>query len=200
VKRRGFLLPLASFGVLASVALAAAATPDRFVERSNPGAVPETLALCLAAAAAPEYYEFPLVRTKRVAGTGAAVGRATVAFARSPFGVAIAPDGSYVYDVSVSASGLPASTGGEYVVWIAPSTLDEVVQVGALDESLQIQGRATWNKFLVFITLEAEYDPASLEWRGPVVLRGMSRSGLMHTIAGHGPFQPENCAAFGFVG
>jgi len=35
-------------------------------------------------------------------------------------------------------------------------------------------------------------------WTGPVVMRGMSRSGLMHTMAGHGAFEQENCAAYGY--
>jgi hypothetical protein len=29
-------------------------------------------------------------------------------------------------------------------------------------------------------------------------MRGMSRSGMMHTMAGHGPFQQENCARYGY--
>ena len=35
-------------------------------------------------------------------------------------------------------------------------------------------------------------------WTGPIVIRGMSRSGMMHTMAGHGPFEEENCAAYGY--
>ncbi|MDE2875730.1 MAG: hypothetical protein OXU69_07275 [Gemmatimonadota bacterium] len=31
-----------------------------------------------------------------------------------------------------------------------------------------------------------------------VVIRGMSRSGMTHTMAGHGPFEEENCAAYGY--
>lgn len=200
MKQQVLPLLLVSSGILASVALAAAAAPEPFVPMSDAGADPGAVTPCLASATGAEYYDFPLVRTRRVPGTGAAVGKASVAFARSPFGVSIAPDGSYVYDVFVSASGLPAPRVGEYVVWVATAALDQVVQVGALDETLRIQGQSRWNKFLVFITLEAEYDPASSTWSGPIVLRGMSRSGLMHTIAGHGPFQQENCPATGFVG
>jgi hypothetical protein len=29
-------------------------------------------------------------------------------------------------------------------------------------------------------------------------MRGMSRSGRMHTLAGHGPFEAEPCAKYGF--
>ncbi|MGD2070011.1 MAG: hypothetical protein PVI57_15165, partial [Gemmatimonadota bacterium] len=59
-------------------------------------------------------------------------------------------------------------------------------------------GRVEWNKFLVVITLETVDDPSADAWSGPIALRGMSRSGKMHTMAGHGPFQQENCAAFGY--
>ncbi len=48
------------------------------------------------------------------------------------------------------------------------------------------------------ITLEAVDDPAAETWSGPVALRGMSRSGMMHTMVGHGAFQQENCAAYGY--
>jgi hypothetical protein len=50
----------------------------------------------------------------------------------------------------------------------------------------------------VIITLEPSADDLGERWQGPVVLRGMSRSGMMHTMAGHGPFETEPCAVYGF--
>ena len=72
--------------------------------------------------------------------------------------------------------------------------------MGALDENLRADGRVTWNKFIVVVTLEPEDDPAAEMWSGPVVFRGMSRSGMMHTMVGHGALQQENCAAYGYGG
>jgi hypothetical protein len=72
--------------------------------------------------------------------------------------------------------------------------------LGTLDENFQVAGTASWNKFLVVITLEAVDDPVAKRWSGPIAFRGMSRSGMMHTMAGHGPFEQENCAAYGYDG
>ena len=41
-------------------------------------------------------------------------------------------------------------------------------------------------------------DPGAERWSGPIVFRGMSRSGMMHTMVGHGALQKENCAAYGY--
>ena len=49
----------------------------------------------------------------------------------------------------------------------------------------------TFNKFLVFVTQE---DDAAVErWQGRILLRGISPSGRMHSMAGHGPFATEAC-------
>ena len=72
------------------------------------------------------------------------------------------------------------------------------LEVGEAERVSGFSGEVGWNKFLVVITLEPEDDPEAATWSGPIVLRGMSRSGAMHTMAGHGPFQEENCAAYGY--
>jgi len=166
-------------------------------------------ALVLAAAAAappmclrdpdpPAYYQFPMVSTRRVPGTGPATGTGSVTFAASPFGVALASDGSYLMDVRLTFDGLRMPTEGGYVVWFTTPTLDRVERAGVLNESLRFTGPMRWNKFLVVVTLEADPELARDGWTGPIVLRGMSRSGMMHTMAGHGPFEKENCASFGY--
>ena len=48
------------------------------------------------------------------------------------------------------------------------------------------------------VTLESSDDPDQTMWTGPIVFRGASRSGMMHTMVGHGPLQQENCAAYGY--
>lgn len=147
----------------------------------------------------PEYYRFPLVTTKNVPGSARASGVADVTYApASPFGVSVSPDGSYRYDVHVSVEDLRAPDRGVYTVWVTTSQIDEIRRVGTLGEDGAATGQVDWNKFLVVITLEPEDDPDAETWSGPVVLRGMSRSGMMHTMAGHGPFQQENCAAYGY--
>ncbi len=146
----------------------------------------------------PEYYQFPMVSTKRVPGTGNATGVGEVAFTQSPFGIALAEDGSYHYDFTVRFERLKPARSGAYVVWTTTPELDQVVLAGELADPVVFSGKVAWNKFLVVVTLEPAFDPDATMWTGPIVIRGMSRSGMMHTMAGHGPFEEENCAAYGY--
>jgi hypothetical protein len=154
--------------------------------------------LACEAPAGPEYYQFPLVPTRRVPGTGNATGVGEVTFPHTPWGVALTEDGSYRYDFTVRFQRLNPPRTGAYVVWLTTTTLDEIVLSGELIDPAQYSGRVAWNKFLVVVTHEPAFDPEATSWTGPVVIRGMSRSGMMHTMAGHGPFQQENCAAYGY--
>lgn len=159
----------------------------------------DVTAFCAVDPDPPVYYQLPLVTTKNVPGSARATGVADVTYAAtSPFGVSVSPDGSYAYDVHVSVEDLRAPDRGVYTVWVTTSQIDRIRRVGVLGEDGTVTGRVDWNKFLVVITLEPEDDPEAETWSGPVVLRGMSRSGMMHTMAGHGPFQQENCAAYGY--
>ena len=147
---------------------------------------------------APAYYAFPVVSTRRLPGTGLAAGLGEVTFADSPFGVTLAEDGSYVLDVWLSVERLMAPREGVYVGWLTTPDLDQVQRIGALADGGPLRGRARWNKFLLVVTLEPGDDPEAAMWTGPVVMRGMSRSGQMHTMAGHGAFEQENCAVYGY--
>lgn len=147
---------------------------------------------------APAYYAFPVVSTRRLPGTGLAAGLGEVTFADSPFGVTLAEDGSYLLDVWLSVERLMAPREGVYVGWLTTSDLDQVQRIGALADGAPLRGRARWNKFLLVVTLEPGDDPEAAMWTGPVVMRGMSRSGQMHTMAGHGAFEQENCAVYGY--
>jgi len=147
----------------------------------------------------PEYYAFLLAATGNIAGTGFARGRAEVSFpGSSPFPVALAADGSYVYEIRVTIERMKAPSRGHLVAWITTPDLGTVARMGALDERLTASGRVSWNKYLVVVSLEAEDREDAERWSGPVVFRGMSRSGAMHTMIGHGALQQENCAAYGF--
>ena len=147
----------------------------------------------------PAYYAFELFTTKNIPGTGLATGSAEVSVSgSSPFAVSLSPDGSYEYDVHVSLGRMKTPRSGQLVAWVTTASLDEIVRIGALDEHLQADGRVSWNKFLVVVTLEPEDGGKDDAWSGPVVFRGMSRSGMMHTMVGHGALQQENCAAYGY--
>ena len=151
-----------------------------------------------AGACGPEYYQFPMVSTKRVPGTGNASGVGEVAFARSPYGVALGEDGSYRYDFTVRFERMAPARDGTYVVWTTTPELDRIALAGELTDPAGFSGQVAWNKFLVVVTLEPAFDPDAAMWTGPIVIRGMSRSGMMHTMAGHGPFEEKNCAAYGY--
>lgn len=145
-----------------------------------------------------DYYAIELVPTGRVPGTRLSRGVAYSTAALSPFfGVALAPTGEYVHDLDIRVERLKASAVGAYVAWVTDTEISEVIRLGALDENFRVNGQATWNKFLVVITREPTAEPTDT-WEGPIIMRGMSRSGRMHTLAGHGPFQAEPCAKYGF--
>lgn len=152
-----------------------------------------------AAATGPsDYYAIELVPTRRVPGTGLSKGVAYQTAVQSPFfGVALAPNGEYLHDLDIQVEGLKPLDNGSYVAWVTDADVQEIVRIGALDESLRARGQVAWNKFLVVVTREPGDEPGDT-WQGPIVMRGMSRSGRMHTMAGHGPFQTEPCAKYGF--
>ncbi len=156
--------------------------------------------VCAPAGEDPEYYRIALVTTRRVPGSGRATGTAEVFYADSPFGLSIAPDGSYVQRLEIGIEGLAAlrDGAGAYAVWATTPDLDPVELLGTLDSQHRLSSEVRWNKFLVVISLEADPESLGPKWSGPIVLRGMSRSGLMHTLAGHGPFEQENCPAIGY--
>ena len=149
--------------------------------------------------AGPAYYSFDLVTTKNIPGTGLARGLAEVSVpGASPFSVALSADGSYTYDVHISLDRMRTPRQGRLVAWVTTSEVDQIKRVGALDEHLRADGSVAWNQFLVVVTLEPYDSPESTTWTGPIVFRGMSRSGMMHTMLGHGALQQENCAAYGY--
>lgn len=108
-------------------------------------------------------------------------------FARSPHGVAVAPDGRYVYDVVLGVRSQRTIEGRTLVAWATTPELDQVRRLGILGEEMSVSAQVDWNKFLVLVTAEtsAELD----RWQGPILLTGMSPSGKMHTMAGHGIFE-----------
>jgi hypothetical protein len=119
-------------------------------------------------------------------------------FQGSPFGLAVTASGLYAYDLKVSFEGLRQPQEGSYVVWLATADLTEIQAAGSLDADFTAGATVAWNKFLVVVSLESDAGNLGESWAGPIVARGMSRSGRMHTMAGHGPFQAEPCAKYGY--
>ena len=112
----------------------------------------------------------------------------------SPFGVTVDSEGHQTYDVTVRVDQLRRHATRHYVVWAATPELDQVIRLGVLGEDSQVTGPVGWNKFLAFVSEETEADVEIFS--GPILLTGLSPSGRMHTMAGHGPFEDANCADF----
>ena len=146
----------------------------------------------------PSYYKIDLVSTRRVPGSGNAAGIGSISYQATPFGIAISPDGSYMYDLDLKIEGLLPARKGKYVAWITTPDIKQIKRLGAMDDTHRISGVVDWNKFLVVISLEEEPSESKPKWKGPIVLRGLSRSGYMHTMAGHGPYESEPCAVYGY--
>ena len=130
-------------------------------------------------------------------GTAYTRGTADVTFVRSPFVVSVAADGSYSYEVHVALPELREPRRGAYVAWVTTPEVDEIRRLGILENG-RVTGQVAWNKFLVVVTLEDQPNHRAGRWTGPIAFRGMSRSGKMHTMAGHGPFEEEKCATYGY--
>ena len=161
--------------------------------RMQANAATTASSICAAARpAGPDPYLVQLVPTAHANG---ARGHVELRFAPSPFGVTVTAQGNHLYDAKLTTSGLRPD-GSTLVVWAATPSLDQVQKLGALDAQGTLSGRIAFNKFLVFVTAETS---AGVErWSGPILLRGISPSGRMHTMAGHGPFQGEPCSKWGF--
>ncbi len=164
-------------------------------------ASPGTLDVCrVIDAPSPEFYQIVLVTTGRVPGARIAKGMTEVTFSRSPFGITLTEQGDYLRDLTLSVSNLRPLATGAYVVWVTTPSLDQVERLGVLSPDGKLEGQVGWNKFLVVITLESDDGLDQARWEGPIVLRGVSKSGAMHSSLGHGPFEQENCSSVGFIG
>ncbi|HET8865226.1 MAG TPA: hypothetical protein VFM80_05970 [Gracilimonas sp.] len=160
---------------------------------------PETSPPILCVDTGSEYYTIDLVTTKNIPGTGQATGKAVMKFTPNPFGISIAKDGSFRHQLDIQINRANKPKDGTFVAWVTTPSLDKVKLIGALDKDLKVSGTVDWNKYIVVITLEEEVpDKNAHMWSGPIAFRGLSRSGLMHTMAGHGPFTQEPCAKYGY--
>ncbi|MGH7541462.1 MAG: hypothetical protein ACRELC_10725, partial [Gemmatimonadota bacterium] len=112
----------------------------------------------------------------------------------SPYGIAVGPAGHHRYDITVRVDRLRRRADAAYVVWAATPELDRVRKLGALVEGESVGAPIDWNKFLVFVSEEPSADGES--WSGPILLTGLSPSGRMHTMAGHGPFEGVDCTIY----
>lgn len=132
-----------------------------------------------------DIYAFRLRPTNRARGAAGAVGLVPP---DSPFGIPVTADGHLRFDLEVSVRGLReaslAGPGGAYVAWVTTPELDRVEKLGVIGPTGT--GRyhlSSMNKFLLLITLEASADVEAR--RGPIVLRGVSPSGLMQNMESH---------------
>ncbi len=184
---------LARAGFLVLVAVSLMVFPGQQAESA-----PDSLDPVCELAASNDYYEIDLVTTRKVSGARLAKGVGEVSYAQSPFGISLSEDGSYLVNIDVSMSNVKLADDKALVAWVTTPQLDQIIRLGQLDENLKVSGQTDFNKFLLVITLEPrDMEPGAM-WTGPVVSRGMSRSGLMHTMAGHGPFETEPCAVYGY--
>lgn len=178
-------------GLLAATVLlpAPGGTPATPATPPAPGSTPATHAtLPGTCTPGPDPFTVRLVPTAHANG---ADGTVQLTFAESPYGVAVTADGHHRYRARVTTSGL-AGRDSALVVWAATPELDQVRNLGTLAaDGTLADAEIAFNKFLVFVTAEA--DAGTTRWAGRILLRGISPSGRLHTMAGHGPFQGESC-------
>jgi hypothetical protein len=131
-----------------------------------------------------EIYQFRLRGTSQAPG---ASGLGILTLAPSPFGVAVTVDGFLVYELALATDGLvfrKMSESQAHVVWMATPDLDRVEKLGVLGESGKWRGPLSgMNKFLLLVTLENSPDVEVR--RGPILMRGVSPSGLLISYNNH---------------
>lgn len=112
-----------------------------------------------------------------------ATGTVEMGRVRTPFTVAVTPDGRPRYQLRVSITGLPdPSTLGpysSYVAWVTTPELDPMINLGEVANDRRLLPEVALNKFMILITAEESADVA--ERNGKLVLRGRSPSSLMES-------------------
>jgi hypothetical protein len=123
-------------------------------------------------------YDIPLYATPKAP---AAQGHGRLAYAESPFGVALTRDGHALYDIHVTASALPAPSSlgaySTYVAWVATPDLTRWRRLGTVVNGNTTLGPVDLDKFLLVVT--AESDSTAATHAGPTVLHGISPSSLL---------------------
>lgn len=169
---------------------------DRATEAVAAVPEPAGFEFCTVAMFAPsglDYYQVRMSTVGNAPGLSGVEAVGIVQYAKSLYAVALSKDGHYVYELRVEVDGLRQRPNTEHVVWVMPPDLEPVQRIGSLDADGTASGTVSFNKFIVIVTREAADTAAQEKWTGPIILRGMSRSGYMHTMAGHGPFGQEPC-------
>lgn len=133
----------------------------------------------------------PLSGTQSAPGSR---GSMTLTQPGSPFEITVDEGGFQTFDIEILVDQMRRRRGAVYVVWAAKPELDEWTQLGTLGEDNRLTARVAWNQFLVFVSEEASADVE--RWQGPIMLTGLSPSGRLHTMAGHGPFEAMNCQLY----
>jgi hypothetical protein len=132
--------------------------------------------------ARPSLFRIPLQPTNTAPS---ATGVAQLAPAQSPFGLALTPDGRFIFDVNLAAQGLPAPSAfgpyTQYVAWIASADLSSAERLGVVRNGA-VTGQVAMDKYLVIVS--AEGASVGDKWKGPVVLRGFSPSALLENFSG----------------
>lgn len=165
------------------------ALPNQYEAAPRPGAARGDMAGIEACTMTPE--SVPLRPTQNAPG-----GRGSMLLTAppSPFGITVDAEGRQTHVVVVQVDQIRRRSGATYVVWATTPELDQVTRLGILGEENRVAGPVAWNKFLVFVSEEASPDVE--RWAGPILLTGISPSGRMHTMAGHGPFESVSCSDF----
>lgn len=190
--------PTSVVGAAAFVAVALATLVASEARATGPSDAPPWVGATPWMSAPPSASECAITpEVVRLSGTQSAPGSRgsmTLTQPDSPFEITVDAGGFQTFDVEVQVERLRRREGAVYVVWAAKPELDEYVQLGTLPEENRLAGRIAWNQFLLFVSEETTADVE--RWRGPIMLTGLSPSGRLHTMAGHGPFEAMNCQLY----
>lgn len=121
-----------------------------------------------------------------------ASGRIELSHAQSPFGIAVAPDGTPRYNVRAIVDGLPLPKQGGFVAWLVDEYIRPVARLGELRNGTNDLGSIALNKFRILVSLED--DLGATVRSGPLALRAESPSSRLQ---GHDFAFASPLAAYG---
>lgn len=132
-------------------------------------------------------------------------GHARLVFADSPFGVAVTVDGHAIYDVELTAEGLPPASElgaySSYVAWAVTPDLGQWVRLGPVANGTTTVGPVQLDKFMIVVTAESTAGDRTqrtsrgmratspTEHSGPTVLHGRSPSSWLQSFLTHPLFR-----------
>ena len=115
----------------------------------------------------------------------------------SPFGIAVTAEGRGIFEATTTVRNLPdaASLGAQfntYVLWVASPSLDQVRNLGVINNGVPVSARVDFVKMMYMVTAEPAANAKGTNFKGAIVLVGRSASARVQNLAGCDIYDQQN--------